>query len=109
MKPIPKRLLIHSAQLMEVRQDIWQSETLQHIADLRHIRIEPSSKLATDKQNRQIALSAVLFFDCRSSTPKRITFSHGQKIIWDGAEYRIEIIEAIYDDRRLHHYELGLV
>ena len=109
MKPIPKNLLIHHAKLMAVTMDEWQSETLSTVADLKHIRIEPSSKLVTDKQNRQITLSAVLFYDLRNSTPKNVEVSLGQKIVFGGKEYTVEMIEPIYDDKKLHHYELGLV
>lgn len=109
MKPIPKNLLIHSAQLAEISKDEWQNETQKPLADLQHIRIEPSSKLVTDKQNRQITLSAVLFFDCKNSRPKAVEFSHGQKIVFNSMEYTVETIELLYDGKKLHHYELGLV
>ncbi len=109
MKPIPKSLLIHSATLLSVVRDEWQSETLNPIATLKNVRFEPLSKLVTDKQNRQITISAVLFFDCRSSTPKDVRFSHGQKIKFGENEYTIEVIEPIYDNKKLHHYEIGLV
>lgn len=109
MRPIPKYLLIHSAELKSVEYDKWQSETSSKITELKNIRIDASSKLVTDNQNRQISLSAVLFYDCRSSRPRKVEFSHGQKVIFNGREYTIEIIEPLYDKNKLHHYELGLI
>lgn len=109
MKPIPKRLLIHSATLHAVTEDAWQSETLTELAKLERVRIEPVSKLITDKQNRQCTLSAVLFYDCRNSAPKAVQFETGQKLLWNGMEYRVETVEPLYDGGRLHHLEVGLV
>lgn len=109
MLAIPKNLLIHSAVLQSVTEDKWQSETTENIAELKKIRIDPSSKLVTSKDNRQITLSAVLFFDCKNSRPYDISFEHGQKIVFQGTEYTIETIEKLYDNSKLHHYELGLI
>ena len=49
-----------------------------------------------------------LFFDCRNSRPASVQFTVGQRITFAGAVYRIETVEPVYDDARLHHYELGL-
>ncbi|MBQ7003366.1 MAG: hypothetical protein IJN57_05295 [Oscillospiraceae bacterium] len=109
MKPIPKRLLIHSASLHGVTEDVWQKESLTTIAELCRIRIEPMTKLITDKQNRQCTLSAMLLYDCRNSAPQGVQFEVGQKLLWNGTEYRVETVEPLYDGARLHHLEVGLV
>lgn len=110
MKPIPKRLLIHSAELKNVNADnSWQEEETKTIANLKYVRIEPSSKLITAKDNRQVTLAATLLYDCRNSRPAGVEFIQGQKIIWNGAEHVIETIEPLYDGEKLHHYELGLI
>lgn len=109
MLAIPKNLLIHSAVLQSSTENKWQSEIRETIAELKKIRIEPSSKLVTSKDNRQITLSAVLFFDLRNSRPLNISFEHGQKILFNGNTYTIETIEELFDNRKLHHYELGLI
>ena len=108
MKPIPKHLMIHSADLKTVTADKWQAETLTLLASLKKVRIEPISKLITDKQNRQITISAMLFYDCVVSMPQNVIFAEGQKIIFNGKKYTIETIEPLYDEKKLHHYELGL-
>lgn len=110
MKPIPKRLLIHSANLLKVSTDnTWQDEKTADIAQLEKIRIEPISKFITDKDNRQITLSAVLFYDCKNSRPENQSFNQGQKVIWNGIVHVIETVEPLYDGNKLHHYELGLI
>lgn len=108
VKPIPKRLLIHTATLSDVTVTAFQSEALQTAAVLQHVRIEPSTRLVTTKDNRQINLAAALFFDFRNSRPASVQFTVGQRITFAGAVYRIETVEPVYDDARLHHYELGL-
>lgn len=108
VKPIPRRLLIHTATLSNVMANAFQAESLQTVSVLQHVRMEPSAKLVTTKDNRQINLAATLFFDCRNSRPSSVQFSVGQRITFAGAVYRIETVEPVYDDTRLHHYELGL-
>ena len=110
MKPMPKNLLIHSAELISVSEkDQWQEEQTGKSVHLEKIRIEPFSKLVTAKDNRQITLSALLIYDCRNSRPKNIQFEQDQKVMWNGIEHVIETIEPLYDGGILHHYELGLI
>ncbi len=108
MKPIPKQILIHSAELMTVAQDNWQNETTEVVADLKHIRIEDAKTRTSDKDNRQNALSAVLFFDCHNSRPRGTVFAVDQRIRFGTDLYRIGKIRTIYDNRTVHHYELEL-
>lgn len=109
MKPIPKNWLIHSAELNSAETDNWQTESLTTISSLNNVRIEPSSKLITNKQGEQITLSATMFYDCHNSKGLTVNFSHGQKLIFNGNIYTIETIESLYDLKKLHHYELGLI
>ena len=110
MKPIPKKLVIHSADLIEVSTaNSWQKEETKTIANLKYVRIEPSSKLITAKDNRQVTLAATLLYDCCNSRPLDVKFIQGQKVIWNGIEHVIETIEPLYDSGKLHHYELGLI
>lgn len=108
MKPIPKQILIHSAELMSITQDKWQNETTEVVAELKHIRIEDAKTRTSDKDNRQNALSAVLFFDCHNSRPRGTVFAVDQRIRSGTTLYRIKQIRTIYDNRAAHHYELEL-
>lgn len=107
-KPIPKSLLIHSAVLYKVSEDNWQGEKRDPIAELSHVRIEPCTKLVADKENRSVEISAVLFYDCCNSRPKAVEFAEGQRVDFGGRLYRVQSIERISDDKRLHHLEVGL-
>ena len=92
-----------------LNKDVLPTIPVPHDCIIKKIRIEPCSRLVTAKDNRQVSLSAVLFYDCKNSRPKNQIFSQGQKVIWNGTEHIIETIEPLYDDNKLHHYELGLI
>lgn len=77
VKPIPKRLLIHTATLSDVTVTAFQSEALQTAAVLQHVRIEPSTRLVTTKDNRQINLAAALFLTAA------IAVLHPCSLLWD--------------------------
>lgn len=107
-KPIPRSLLIHSAELYAVSEGAWQEEKLTALAELSFVRVEPSSRLVTTKDNRSAEISATLFYDCRSSRPKAVEFAEGQRVKFGGKLYRVQSIDRISDDSALHHLEVGL-
>ncbi len=107
-KPIPRSLLIHSAELYEVKEGAWQNEERTELAALAFVRIEPSSRLVVGKDNRSAEISAVLFYDSRNSRPKAVEFAEGQRVEFGGKLYRVQSIDKIYDNKILHHLEVGL-
>lgn len=109
MKPIPKRLLIHSAEaIKQENADMWDNKTDKTVALLENVRIEPSNALTVTKDNRQIKLSAVLFFDCTHSRPAGFDFSETDIIEAIGGRYEVISVDKLYDEKKLHHYEVGL-
>ena len=110
MKPIPRNLLIHAASLQTAgTPDKWGKRE-PTTKELKYIRIEPSSKLVQDKENKQIQLSSTLFYDCRNSLPRGVEFiEEGQTVLFGSKKYEVKTIEPLYDGNKLHHYELGLV
>lgn len=111
MKPIPKKLLIHTVtHQKEAASDFWK-ETVKatDVQKLKYVRMEPSSKIVRDKNNAEIQLAATLFYDCRNSKPRGIVFAIDDIVVFNGRKHRIKIVEPLYDDKKLHHYELGLV
>ncbi len=108
MKPIPKTLLIHSAELFEEKEGGWQESERTPIAALTHIRIEPCSKLMQTDGNRSVTLEATLFYDCRNSSPANVEFKQGLRLKFDEVIYKVETVERLYDNKRLHHLEVGL-
>lgn len=110
MRPIPKAMLIHSADIQEVEEkDQWGSESLSDPTVLQRVRIEPSTKYVRTKDNNEIQLAATMFFDCFNSRPRGQVFYDGQVITFNDERYRVKLVELLYDGRRLHHYEIGMV
>lgn len=110
MKPIPKALLIHTVGLQEVTgKDEWGRETLSDPVKLRHVRMEASTKYVKTKDDREIQLAALMFFDCHNSRPWGQRFHDGEVLTFNDEKYQIQLVEPLYDDHRLHHYELGLI
>lgn len=110
MRAIPKALLIHTIALhTKEHEDRWGNGNLDAGTTLSCVRMEPSSKIIRDKNNAEIQLSATLFYDCRNSCPRNMKFVKDNIVSFNGEKYRIETIEPLYDRKRLHHYEMGLV
>lgn len=110
MRPIPKKLLIHAVTLAKTAEnDRWDEGTLTDQQELKYVRIEPSSKIVRDKNNAEIQLAATLFYDCRNSWPRGIKFEVDDIILFNDQKHAIQLIEPLYDGKRLHHYELGLI
>lgn len=109
-RPIPRRLLIHIAtHKYEPTPDMWGKQTYAKEQLLYRIRIEPFEKRKLSKDNTETQLNSLLFFDCVNSAPSGATFSRGDQITFDDTDYVVESISPIYDESRLHHYEVGLV
>ncbi|MCM1024643.1 MAG: minor capsid protein [Prevotella sp.] len=119
---IPKRLLIHSAELItEFAPDKWGKAQKSETAVLERVRIDPSAKHIIGGNGETVQLSAVLFFDCRNSSPAGVTFAlkddtvNGkvvikQKVNFDGRVFTVQTVEPLYaNKKRIHHYEIGLV
>lgn len=110
MRPIPKSLLIHTAMLHKrVNEDKWGKGELDEGINLTHVRIEPSGKIVRDKNNAETQLAATLFYDCKNSRPQDVEFEMDDIIIFNGAKHQVMLIEPLYDNKRLHHYEVGLI
>lgn len=108
MKPIPKSILIHSATLTKsVIENAWGNKSGGNVTQLKNVRFEPTSKLAVTKDNKQVQLSAIMFYDIKNSTPA-VSFSVDDNISFDNSNYTITTIDKLYDRAKLHHLEIGL-
>lgn len=108
MQPIPRGLLIHSAQLNDVERDSFGKEEDRLVAVLERVRVEPSDKIVVNEYGTDIQCSAVLFIDARSSTPAGVSVDVGQSVVWDGRRYRVQDVQRFYDNRKYHHMEVAL-
>ena len=110
MRSIPNRLLIHTVSYhTQPQSDRWGAESVDDGITLQRVRLEPTKKIVRNINNAEIQLSATMFYDCKNSYPRGIEFHVDDLINFDGKQYSIKIIEPLYDEDRLHHYELGLI
>jgi hypothetical protein len=108
MKPIPRKLLIHTVTVVsDIEKDTWGEETAGTQTVISFVRVEPKSKFIIDKQNRQIKLSGLMFYDCINSSPT-FDFTETDKIEFHENCYNIAFINKFYDAGKLHHLEIGL-
>lgn len=80
----------------------------EHIS-LGRIRLEPSGRIVRDKNSAEIQLAATMFYDCKNSTPGGLSFFVDDIVIFNGQKYQVKVVEPLYDNRKLHHYEMGLI
>lgn len=109
MQAIPKRLLIHKSVKYTYVKDRWGEETLDDGQEIKYIRIEPSSKVVRDKNNAEVQLAAMLFYDCKNSFPRDVVWKEDDIVAVNDEKYRVQTVEPLYDGKRLHHYEIGMV
>lgn len=111
MRPIPKKLLIHEVMYhKQIAGDgFYDENSLDAGQKLTFVRMEPSNKIIRDKNNAEVQLSAVMFYDCRNSRPRNISFAVDDVIVFNGVPHKVQVAEPLYDERKLHHYELGLI
>ena len=110
MRPIPKTLLIHTVTLCKKgEEDRWGKDNPDYGTELTYVRMEPSGRIVRDKNNAEIQLAALLFYDCKNSSPRDVEFCVDDIIVFNGMKHKVETVDPLYDNRGLHHYELGLI
>jgi len=109
MRPIPKRLLIHNINHIRNDKDPFGSPTEVFNNPVKRVRIEPTQKRILGKENTEVQLNSLVFYDCINSNPKGIEFKIEDVIEFNGTNYTVKAIEPLYDESKLHHYEIGLV
>ena len=109
VKPIPKRLLIHSVDYREYIQDDRWGDRYADPVTLRFVRVEPATALNRDATKEEISGQAVLFLD-RVFTRPFVEPKEKSKVTFKGREYEIHEVKALYAfGPDAHHFEVVLV
>lgn len=109
MKPIPKNLLIHSGTIAAItKDDGWGPIEISPSINLSNVRIEPTKKIVRNKRNEEVQIASTLFYDCVFSRPSNQVFTEDTIIVINGVSHEIVLIDELYDNLKLHHYEIGL-
>ena len=107
IQQIPAILLIHSIILKTGKTtDDWGNDTFTTSTTVNRVRVEPKRQLVTNKDNQQLATSAMMFVDCKLSS--YTAFNVDDTINFNNKDYKIVSIDYPYTDR-LHHLEIGLI
>lgn len=111
MRPIPKKILIHTVTIKTPtgEKDRWGNVVYTDPEEIKFVRLESTTKRIQTKESQDLQLSTLMFYDCKNSNPNTIIFSQGQVITFNGLDLIVQIIEPLYDEKKLHHYELGLI
>lgn len=108
MRPIPLKLLIHSAELSSVTPGDYNVPEITGTIPLSHIRVEPCNSAVSTKDNRQLNASYKLFYDCVNSSPQGVTFDIDMRVTFDGETFGIQETKKFFDENKLHHWEVLL-
>ena len=108
MRPIPRAMLPHHATLSRAPEDAYGDETPTPLAELTRVCVEVDEAASHTDGNTRGGKTALLVYDARHSRPAGVTFSPGQRVLFQGAAYRVETVEPLYAAGRLHHVEVGL-
>lgn len=110
MNQIPKSLLIHEiTHMTALKKDKWGKGEAVDTQKVERVRIEPSSKIVRGKNGAEIQLQAELFYDCKNSRPKGVIFKEDDIVAFNDARHKVKTVTRLYDEKKLHHYEIGLV
>lgn len=119
MQSIPAQILIHSGTMtIYYAADKWNNTRTATTAPISHVRIEPYRREKHDRDQQEVTLTAMLFFDCKNSACELPFVLPGdaynggkvkqQTISALGRVFVVKTVEPIYDDQALHHFEVGL-
>lgn len=106
--PIPKKLLPHTATLMKTAaRDAWGKE-IHDVYTLRYVRIEPVQAMTYSLSGDMPQVRARLYIDCVNSDTEGAEVEAGDRIVWQGKEYRVVQAADYYEKQTLHHKEVTL-
>jgi len=107
-KPIPRKLLIHSATLSHVTgTDEYGVDTLTETTP-RYARFEPTKRTNLTGLGESRNDKYLMFYDCTNSAPSGQTFAQEDHIVYNGVTLTIRKVDEESDERGLHHYEVYL-
>ena len=95
--------------MQKQQKNQWGEGEVAEENEINFVRIEPSSKVIKDKNNNEIQLAATFFCDCKNSKPQNASIEEGDIVVFNNQKHKIQLIEPLFDEKKLHHYEIGLV
>jgi hypothetical protein len=101
-------MLTGSAMLMQAAGDGYLGEMLTPVAALSRVHVAADALQEQTREDTRSVRTALLLYDARHSRPKDVVFAVGQRVLFEGVNYRVAAVEQLFDGARLHHVEVSL-
>lgn len=109
VRPIPRRLLIHSVIYEEYSGNSGWGETYLPPVTLENVLVQPVSNINRSNIAEEKRYKAILFFDMTHSTPK-VTFKEKSRVTFNGETMTVQGVNTLYAlSATPHHIEVELV
>lgn len=110
IRPIPKKLLIHSVIYTEKTDgDGWNDSSTPAPITIDRVRVDASTSLNRSSNRQDINADHVLFID-RVHSSQFFRMKEGSTVEFNGREWKVDTVQEFYDFKNQpHHYEIGLV
>ena len=109
IRPIPKRLLIHSVDYREFIEDQRWGDGFADPVTLEFVRVEPATSMNRDTSKEEVVARSVLYID-RVHTKPFVQPKEKDRVVFQGKEYEVHKVDVHYAfGPRIHHLEVELV
>lgn len=119
LKPIPAKILRSTATVSVCNStDLYQNQVYTTYT-VKRVHLQPTERIVKSPTNTDLQLSAILFVDCRISSPALdwralLDAAHDKggdmRVTVRGVTYTVQTADGLRDDTdRLHHWEIGLI
>lgn len=108
LKPIPLKLLIHSATYEEFIESQRYEETFKQPITLKNIRMNFETSLNRASDSATESIKATMFFDLvNSKATGPFEFKEKSKVTFEGQQMQVQKVSPFYSNK-IHHYEVEL-
>ncbi len=109
MRYIPRKLLIHSAEIFTpISEDSFGNIVYSDGVRVEYVRIDSTEAVGFNGMKKSDGYSAVMIYDIKNSRPQNFKFTTGQKVVFDGYTAFVVSVSEFYEKTGLHHIEIGL-
>jgi len=109
IRPIPKKLLIHSVEYREFIEDQRWGDGFADPVTMEFVRVEPATSMNRDTSKEEVVARTVLYID-RVHTKPFVQPKEKDKVVFQGEEYEVHKVDVHYAfGPRIHHLEVELV
>lgn len=106
-RPIPRRLLVHSATLEPYAGTVKSVRTYGTAVELSRVRVDPVRRNAMTSLGDAKSDAYVLFFDAVNSLPAGTEFHVNDRITFRGESLSVrEVAQLSGDSAAVHHWEV---